>query len=151
MKKRLAITFLALIFAAATMPSFALKVKNPIVWGVMQKTKIESIDNALEIVATVDRIYAPVYVVNLNCHEFSRSYFLKSTNGQTYVRPRKRTVRISREPSVFLKKLFDQNEGNIYFKAYGFGLFGNFVGEFFIGDKSVNRILIEKGYCDYFQ
>lgn len=141
--------FLIVTFLVFSLPACALLVKNPVVWGEAKNAKINSVDHALEIVATIDRMYAPVYVANLNCHEFSRAYALQSSNGQTYIRPRKRTVRISREPSDFLRSLFRENEGNIYFKAYGQGLFGNFVGEFFVGDKSVNEILIKKGYCDY--
>lgn len=138
-----------LLFSLLTLPSHALKVKGNIQWGVAKPAKVNSIDHALEIIATVDRMYSPYYVANLNCHEFSRNYTLKSSEGYTYVRPRSRTIRISRDPSIFLKQLFKENEGNIYFKAYGFGLYGNFVGEFFIGDKSVSKYMIEKGYCDY--
>ncbi len=149
MRKYIALlTFFTLLFSG---PAYALKVKNPINWGVAKPAKVNSIDNALEVFATVDRMYSPYYIANLNCHEYSRIYTLKSSEGYTYVRPRSRTVRISREPSIFLRQLFKENEGNIYFKAYGFGLYGNFVGEFFIGNKSVSKYMIEKGYCDYVQ
>ena len=141
---------LLMIISINTLPACALKIKGELPqWGVLRPAKINSVSHALEINAMVDRLYAPFYIANLNCHEFTRTYPLKSSEGNTYLRPRARTIRITKDASIYLKQLFSENEGNIYFKAYGFGLYGNFVGEFFIGNKSVNKIMIEKGYCDY--
>lgn len=140
---------LLIIFASVCLPAFSVKVINPIDWNKKWKAEFVGIDDALDIKVKVDRLLGPVYVSNLNCHEYSRMYALKSTLGTTYLRPRRRTVRISREPMEYLLKIFRENKDNIYFKANGFGLYGNLVGEFYIGNESLSRHMVEAGYCDY--
>lgn len=99
----------------------------------------------------IGRLRTTVYVANLDCGEYSRTYSLKSTKGYTYIRPRSHTVRISDEPSNYIQNIFDNNNDNIYFVTNGLGLFANPVGEFYIGETSLNKHLIEKGFCRYIE
>ncbi len=131
------------------LPAFSVKVLNPIEWNKKEKAEFIGIENALEIKIKLERHVGSVYVSNLNCHEYSRVYALKSSNGNIYLRPRKRSVRISRKPSVYLLKIFREHGDNIYFVPKGMGLFGHLVGEFYIGSDSLSKHMVESGYCDY--
>lgn len=131
--------------------AYALKIKNSLELNTLQKAEVISLEDALEIKIKFNNVWTATYVSNLNCHEYTRVYALKSSGGNTYVRPRQRTVRISRSTTEYLNKIFDEHEGNIYFKPNGVGLFGNLVGEFYIGNDSLSKHLIDKGYCDYVQ
>lgn len=146
MKKVLIILFL---FLSCSLQAFAVKVLSPQRWDVPQKTQVLALADATEIKVAIGRTRGHVYVANLDCHEYSRVYSLKTATGYTYVRPRQRSVRISRESMDFLNQLFQENANNIYFVSYGYGLFSNYVGEFYIGDKSVSRIMVNQGYCSY--
>lgn len=150
MKKLSKILILTVIFCIMQ-PAFALKVKNPMIWGQKEPVRFVSIDDVLDFNVVYKHNLTPVYMPNLICHEFTRSYTLKSTTGQTYVRHRQRTVRITDKPSLYVKKLMKENEGNIYLAPQGYGLFGGLVGDVYIGDESLSKHLIEKGYCDYVQ
>ena len=57
--------------------------------------------------------------------------------------------RLTKEPTIFLRKLYAENPDNVYFKPYGLAFDGRYVGEFYIGDVSVNEYLIQKGICKY--
>ena len=148
MKKFFWILFVLFAFS---MQANALKIKNQLQLNTLQKAEVISVEDALEIKTKINNVWTAAYVSNLNCHEYTRVYALKSSGGNTYVRPRQRTVRISRAVTEYLNKIFDEHEGNIYFKPNGVGLFGNLVGEFYIGNDSLSKHLIDKGYCDYVQ
>ncbi len=47
----------------------------------------------------------------------------------------------------YLKKLLEANENNLYLQQQGRGYAFSVVGELFIGNKSVNKLLVEKGFC----
>ncbi len=145
--KRLCALFI--IMASVCLPAFSMKVINKIDWNQKRKAEFIGIEDALEVKIKVDRLLGPAYVSNLNCHEYSRVYALKSSGGNIYLRPRRRSVRISREPTVYLLKIFREHKDNIYFKPNGVGLFGNLVGEFYIGNDSLSKHMVDAGYCDY--
>lgn len=132
-----------------SLPAFSMKVINKIEWNQKLKAEFIGIEDALEVKIKVDRLLGPAYVSNLNCHEYSRVYALKSSGGNVYLRPRQRSVRISREPTVYLLKIFREHKDNIYFKPNGVGLYGNLVGEFYIGNDSLSKHMVDAGYCDY--
>lgn len=131
------------------LPAFSYKDIAPVRIGEPQKVEITNIDSAVEMLVNIGRMRTIVYVSNLDCGEYSRTYTLKSTKGHTYVRPRSHTVRISSEPTNYIFNIFKQNKDNTYFVTNGLGLFANPVGEFYIGEESINKHLIEKGYCRY--
>ena len=89
------------------------------------------------------------FMANLDCHEFSRSYPLKSSTGKTYVRQRRQSMRENTRAAEYIAKVFSENSGNIYFAPNGLGLFAALVGEFYIGNESLSKILVQKGYCSY--
>lgn len=139
----------AIAFMFCSLPASAYKDIAPVRIGIPQKVEINRVDSALEVLVNIGRMRTNVYVSNLDCNEYSRTYTLQSTKGYTYVRPRSYTERISDKPTNYINEIFSKNKGNIYFVTNGLGLFANPVGEFFIGTQSLNKHLIEKGYCRY--
>lgn len=139
----------AILLFAACLPVLAAKDLSAVQWGERKPVEVTFIDDVLEVAIKYNRMKTVAYIANLDCHEYSRTYTLKSTTHKTFVRPRQRTVRITREVTEYVKKLFKENEGNIFFAADGYGLYYNLVGEFFIGNDSLSKHLIEKGYCVY--
>lgn len=114
-----------------------------------QKVEVLGVNNALEIRVAMGRMRGPVYVANLDCHEFSKMYTLKSGNTITYALKRSSGVKSNSKASDYISRIFANNRNNIYFVPRGYGLYENFVGEFYIGNQSLSRHLIDKGYCSY--
>ncbi len=136
----------SLIFIT-TLPSFAMKEINPYKWGTHEKVEVKRVFDALQVRIDFNRMRAPVYVSNLDCHEYSKTYTLNSTKGATYVLPSRTAERVSTKVSEYVQSVFEKYPNDIYFAANGYGLYANLVGEFFIGDVSLSQHLIEKGYC----
>lgn len=131
----------------STLPSFAMKEINPYHWGKKEKVEVLKMSDALEVRVKLNKMRAPVYVSNLDCHEYSQTYPLKSSRGYTYVRPKSTTERVNTKVTQYVQSIFEKYPNNIYFAANGYGLYMNLVGEFYIGDVSLSKHLIEKGLC----
>ncbi len=136
----------SLIFVTA-LPSFAMKVIDTYKWGTHEKVEVKKVFDALTVRIDFNRMRAPVYVSNLDCHEYSKTYTLNSSKGATYVLPARLAERVSTKASDYVQSIFEKYPNDIYFAANGYGLYANLVGEFFIGDVSLSEHLIEKGYC----
>ena len=129
--------------------AFAIKNKNPVVWNQKEPVEVLAVNNALSMDIIYNRMRTLAFMANLDCHEFSRSYPLKSSTGKTYVRQRRQSVRENTRAAEYIAKVFSENSGNIYFAPNGLGLFAALVGEFYIGNESLSKILVQKGYCSY--
>ena len=129
--------------------AFAIKNKNPVVWNQKEPVEVLAVNNALSMDIIYNRMRTLAFMANLDCHEFSRSYALKSSTGKTYVRQRRQSVRENTRAAEYIAKVFSENSGNIYFAPNGLGLFAALVGEFYIGNESLSKILVQKGYCSY--
>ncbi len=139
----LAVSFMAFI----ALPAFAMKEINPYKWGTHEKVEVKRVFDALQVRVELNRMRAPVYVSNLDCHEYSKTYTLNSSRGATYVLPSRLAERVSTQVTDYVQSVFEKYPDDIYFAANGYGLYANLVGEFFIGDVSLSEHLIEKGYC----
>ena len=137
------------LFFVTSFPAYALKDVSGLQWGEIQPVEIIYCGDMMNPVIKHKKSIVEVYVSNLDCKEYSRTYKLMSTSTITYVLPRQGARKISGNVSAYVQNLFEQNKGNIYFKANGYGIYSNLVGEFYIGDTSLNKHLIEKGYCVY--
>lgn len=143
------ILLFAVVFFTTVLPSFAMKEINPYPWGKREKVEVKKVFDPLEVRVDIGKMRAIVYVSNLDCHEYSRTYNLKSSRGYTYVRARRLSERVSYDVTNYVTSVFERYPNDIYFVANGYGLYANFVGEFYIGDVSLSQHLIEKGYCSY--
>ncbi len=135
------------LILAAALPSFALKEINPYQWGKHEKVEVLKVYDSMEVRVELNRMRAPVYVSNLDCHEYSQTYPLKSSRGYTYIRPKSTTERLNTKVTQYVQSVFEKYPDNIYFVPNGYGLYSNLVGEFYIGKVSLSRHLIEKGLC----
>ena len=133
----------------STLPTFAMKEINLYQWGKHEKVEVLKVYGALEVRIQLNRMRSPVYVSNLDCHEYSRTYNLESSRGYTYVRPRSVSERVNTQVAQYVQSIFERYPNDIYFAANGYGLYTNLVGEFYIGDVSLSKHLIEKGLCTY--
>lgn len=155
MIKKIFFTFV--LFAAAVLPSFAAKEISSFPWGKPEKVEVLKVYDALQVRIKFDRMRVLAYVSHLDCHEYSKTYTLKSTKayvtklksaaGNTYVRPSRLAEKLNTRATDYVSSVFEKYPDDIYFVPDGYGLFNNFVGEFYIGDVSLNQHLIEKGYC----
>lgn len=112
-----------------------------------QKVDVMLIDNAQEITIRYNNYKTRAVLYGIFCHEYTRSYTEKSSSGALYTRRYTRSVKKTRVPTEFLRKIVKENEGNLYFQPKGMGRYGWLVGELFVGDESVNLHMVEKGYC----
>ena len=60
------------------LPAFAIKNKNPVVWNQKEPVEVLAVNNALSMDIIYNRMRTLAFMANLDCHEFSRSYPLKS-------------------------------------------------------------------------
>ena len=141
------ILLFAVVFCTTVLPPYAMNERYPYPWGKREKVEVKRVFDALEIRIDFNKMRAPVYVSNLDCHEYSRTYNLKSSRGYTYVRPRRLSERVSSRVTDYVISVFEKYPNDVYFAPNGYGLFANLVGEFYIGDVSLSQHLIEKGFC----
>lgn len=147
-KKFLLTAILLILFVN---PSFGLKIKNQIEMNKLYSAQIVSVDDSFNIVIKFDKMWTTVYLPNIDCKEYSRVYALKSSDGRTYLRPRSRSVRVSRDTTDYLIQVFNKYSDSIYFMPYGFGLYANMVGDLYVGKTNLRKHLIEQGYCSFVQ
>ena len=168
--KKLCLIFACCIIAA--LPVCAMKYANNSIMSKPTKVKVFKVDDALQVkiifeVPQVQSIFSSrsnnslvtVYVSNLDCHEYSQTELHKSTlsqaakssdyNGVSYLLPAKFAKETNSNASNYVKSLFRQYKKEIYFIAKGYGERNNLVGEFYVNGVSLNKHLIEKGYCSY--
>lgn len=161
-------TFIILFFSViSSLPVLAMKmIDTTFVWDKPVKVDVFNVSNAMQakVIFNNDemryrRVLMTVYVSNLNCHEFTKTIEHKSTreqvskksdfNGVTYLLPSKYSVKRNSAVTKYVKQLFKQYPNSIYLVVKGYGIRNNIVGEFYIKGKSLNKHLIEKGYCSY--
>ena len=138
MKKIFKTLILTAMMTGMCLPAFAIKNKNPVVWNQKEPVEVLAVNNALSMDIIYNRMRTLAFMANLDCHEFSRSYPLKSSTGKTYVRQRRQSVRENTRAAEYIAKVFSENSG-----------FAALVGEFYIGNESLSKILVQKGYCSY--
>ena len=149
MKKIFKTLILTAMMTGMCLPAFAIKNKNPVVWNQKEPVEVLAVNNALSMDIIYNRMRTLAFMANLDCHEFSRSYPLKSSTGKTYVRQRRQSMRENTRAAEYIAKVFSENSGNIYFAPNGLGLFPALVGEFYIRHERLSKILVQKGYCSY--
>ena len=147
MLKNAILTFITII--SITLPSQAYKEIGAFDFNQKYPAKVIDVRSIFDINLKFGQVVTTAYVPNIDCNEYSRTYALKSTDGKTYLRARQKTLKINPETTDHIINIFEKNSNNIYFIPYGYGLFSNVVGEFFIGNTSLSQYLIKNGYCSY--
>ena len=158
----------AILCITFALPALALKNISAFKWDVPVDVEITDVSHALQARVkfkdkdpNYPRTRVTVYVSNLNCHEFTRMRIHKSTKeniskrsenyGRSYLRPSNLSVKKDSRAGDYVISLFRQYPDNIKLSIHGYGILNNLVGEFYINGVSLNRHLIEKGYCAYLQ
>lgn len=135
------------LILAVSMPVYAVKSK-----GISnQKTKVNQIDIYSD--ATIYKVKLEnstnfLFILsNIECPGIANRRTYRTMNGYRYKDPHKFGTSIN--INNYASSLLYNNAGNIYVKSQGLGMDGYFVGEVYIGNVSLGRHLVEKGYCSY--
>ena len=162
MKKICVIFFLFVV----SLPACAMKVINPFEWDTPLKVEVMDVTHALQArVKFIDSEHnysgarITGYTSNLDCHELTRMRKHKGTKqtvskkseriGVSYLRPTRYSLKLNDKATDYVKYLFNRYPDKITFSIHGYGIMNNFVGEFYINGTSLNKHLIQKGYCSY--
>ncbi len=135
------------LLCITSLPVMAMKDIAGYKWGIPSKVEIREVPDALKVTVKMNQMRTDVYVSNLDCHEYSKTYTLNSTRGYTYVLPSHRAKKEDTKVTDYVKSVFERYKDNIYFVPNGFGLYNYLVGEFYIGNDSLSQHLIQKGFC----
>lgn len=150
MKKIFKTLILTTMMTGMCLPAFAIKNKNPVVWNQKEPVEVLAVNNALSMDIIYNRMRTLAFMANLDCHEFSRSYPLKSSTGKTYVRQRRQSSERKIQELLNILPKFSARTAVIYIlHLTDWGFFAALVGEFYIGNESLSKILVQKGYCSY--
>lgn len=137
---------LASVILFASLPVYAVKQKQ------QERLKVIITDeyNAVMYKIKPERSLTTIaYLANLDCNEYTLQRTYRTMNGIRYIVPVDIFKFSNTEPRTYVKELLSQYDGEIYYKPLGIGHNGYYVGEMYLGDESLNKHLVEKGYCTY--
>ena len=143
LKKLFVLVFVMLV---VSLPVFAVKQKHQEILKVV----ITDVDNAVTYKIKPESSAVTVaFLSNLDCKEYNLQRTYRTINGIRYIMPVGIWQFINEKPMVYARNLIKQYKGDIYFKPLGIGINGYYVGEMYLGNDSLNKHLVEKGYCNY--
>ena len=143
LKKLFVLVFVMLV---VSLPVFAVKQKHQEILKVV----ITDVDNAVTYKIKPESSAVTVaFLSNLDCKEYNLQRTYRTINGIRYIMPVGIWQFINEKPMVYARNLIKQYKGDIYFKPLGIGINGYYVGEMYLGHDSLNKHLVEKGYCNY--
>ena len=129
-----------------SLPVFAVKQKHQEILKVV----ITDVDNAVTYkIKPESSALTVAFLSNLDCKEYNLQRTYRTINGMRYIMPVGTWQFINEKPMVYARNLIKQYKGDIYFKPLGIGINGYYVGEMYLGNDSLNKHLVEKGYCNY--
>ena len=142
-KKLFVLVFVMLV---VSLPVFAVKQKHQEILKVV----ITDVDNAVTYKIKPESSAVTVaFLSNLDCKEYNKQRTYRTINGIRYIMPVGTWQFINQKPMSYVMNLIGQYKGDIYFKPLGIGINGYYVGEMYLGKNSLNKHLVEKGYCNY--
>ena len=134
------------VVLVVSMPVYAVKEKSQDILKVV----VTDVDNAVTYKIKPERSAVTVaFLSNLDCKEYNLQRTYRTINGIRYIMPVGAWQFINQKPMSYAMNLISQYKGDIYFKPLGIGINGYYVGEMYLGKNSLNKRLVEKGYCNY--
>ena len=130
----------------AMMPAFAVKHKYADIF----KVTVTDVDNAVTYKIKPEHGATTIaFLANVDCKEYNLTRTYRTMSGERYIMPVGAWHFVNTKPMSYAMNLINQYKGEIYFKPLGLGMNGFYVGELYLGQNSLNRHLVEKGYCSY--
>ena len=140
------LSVLLLLMLVVSLPVFAVKQKHQEILKVV----ITDVDNAVTYkIKPESSALTVAFLSNLDCKEYNLQRTYRTINGIRYIMPVGIWHFINQKPMSYAMNLISQYKGDIYFKPLGIGINGYYVGEMYLGNDSLNKHLVEKGYCNY--
>ena len=148
MKKSIITTFL-FIYCISSLSAAAMKKMDAFFFDSTEPFKVElrKVHNAQCISVKAQKILGNLRLKGIECGEYQKYEIKSSSQNVKYAIENPNAQKTANIPTKYLESLLVQNKDNLYFRPYGFGLYFASVGELFIGDESVNDILMKNGYC----
>lgn len=140
------LSVLLLLMLVVSLPVFAVKQKHQEILKVV----VTDVDNAVTYkIKPESSALTVAFLSNLDCKEYNLQRTYRTINGIRYIMPVGIWHFINQKPMSYAMNLISQYKGDIYFKPLGIGINGYYVGEMYLGNDSLNKHLVEKGYCNY--
>ena len=142
-------------------PAFALKVTDEylVTSKIPYKVEFRKVFDGQTVSLKAGKTLFTARLSGIICNEHNNKYdIFESTAGQKYSVQNKNYKKSGdgsyylypgqyNKAEDYLKKLLEANENNLYLQQQGRGYTFSIVGELFVGNKSVNKLLVEKGFC----
>lgn len=134
------------VMLAVSIPVYAVK-QN---YSEIFKVTITDVDNAVTYKIKPENGATTIaFLSNIDCKEYNLQKTYRTMSGARYIMPVGAWHFVNTKPTSYVMNLINQYKGEIYFKPLGLGMNGNYVGELYLGKYSLNKHLVEKGYCTY--
>lgn len=134
------------VMLVVSMPVYAVKQKHQEILKVV----VTDVDNAVTYKIKPDHSSTTIsFLANVDCKEYNLQKTYRTMNGIRYIMPVGAWHFVNTKPMSYAMNLIAQHKGAIYFKPLGIGINGYYVGEMYLGQYSLNKHLVEKGYCSY--
>lgn len=154
MKKTLLTTLtvtLMIVFTASviSLPAFAVKTLDNYIYTSTTPFKIElrQVQNAQCISGKTGRTLVTLRLSNIVCNEYSKYQTKTSTSETKYTIEDRSALKNNNDATRYLSELLEANKNNLYFKQQGIGFYGAVIGELYLGNTNINKLLVEKGFC----
>lgn len=145
--KKLTIFLILTLFSAA--PVFALKVVDNYILTAQSPYRVElrKVRNATYIAVKIGRTITDLRLSDIVCDEYSKYNIKESSAGRKYAIEDNGAQKKNNDATRYMQLLLEQNTNKLYYQQHGIGFYGAIVGELYIGQKNINKLLVEKGYC----
>lgn len=154
MKKTLLIALTVALTTALTasvisLPAFAVKTLDNYIYTSATPFKVElrKVQNAQCISGKTGKTLITLRLSNIVCNEYSKYNLKTSTSDTKYTLEDQSALKNNNDATRYLSELLEANENNLYFKQQGIGFYGAVIGELYIGNTNINKLLVEKGFC----
>lgn len=152
MKKTFSILlFLVLFTCAGVLKTFALAEKDSYIFSSKTPYQVEvrKVYNASLLSVKAGQSLLNLRLSGVLCNEYTKYREKYSSTNTKYFLEDTRATKISYNslPTDYIENLLKENENNLFFRPQGLGFNYTLVGELFVGNQSVNDLLVQKGYC----
>lgn len=141
-------------------PAFALKVTDEYLTTSKTPYKVElrKVFDEQTISLKASKTLFTLRLSGIICGNSNKYDIRESSTGQKYAIENK-IYRKSGEKSyyiypgqtnnakIYMKKLLEENENDLFVQQQGLGYYFSLIGELYIGNTNVNKLLVEKGFC----
>lgn len=147
----LCLCFSSAVFAEKVIDQFITTSKSP------YKVELRKVFDGQSMSVKAGKTLFNIRLSGIICDEYESYSMRESSSGKKYsiedINYRKPYYASSNQAfskkaaTNFLRDFLKTNENNLYFQQEGRGYYFSVVGELFVGRTSVNKMLVEKGYC----